>query len=58
MSSDLWAYIGAHISYLASCIDDFSGVLLSLILDDFAERILDRWIIALYKVPVHKPHGE
>lgn len=45
-------------SYLASCINDLSGELLALVLDHFAEGILDRWIVALYKVPVHKPHGE
>jgi hypothetical protein len=46
------------ISYLTSCINDLSGVLLTLVLDNFAKRILDSRIIALYKVPVHKPHGE
>jgi hypothetical protein len=55
--SDLGLHIGG-LSYLASGIDDLSGVLLSFILDDFAKRILDRGIIALYKVPVHEPHRE
>lgn len=45
-------------SYLASCVDDLGGELLTLVLDIFAKSILDRGIIALYKVAVHKPHGE
>jgi hypothetical protein len=48
----------ANVSYLASCVNDFGGVLLSLILDDFTKSVLDRWIIALYKVPIHKTHCE
>jgi len=47
--------ISAH---LPSGINDLSGVVLTLKLDNFAEGVLDRGGVALYKVPVYELHRE
>lgn len=45
-------------SYLTSCVDNLSGVLLALILNNLTEGVFDRRIITLYEVPIYKAHGE
>ena len=47
--------ISAH---LPSGINDLSGIVLTLILDNFAEGVLDRGVVALYKVPVYELNRE
>ena len=41
---------------LTSGINNLSSILLPLILNNLAERILDRGIITLYEVAVHELH--
>lgn len=48
----------ADISYLTSSVDNLSGVFLALIFDDFAKRVFDRGVIALYKVAIHELNSE
>ena len=45
-------------TYLASGINDLSGIFLAFILDNLAKRILNRRIIALHEMPVHELHRE
>lgn len=38
--------------HLASCVDDICCEFLALVLDDFAESIFNRWVIALHEMSV------
>jgi hypothetical protein len=42
---------------LACCVDDFGRVVLSLVLDHFAESVLDRGVVAVNKVSVNESYG-
>lgn len=44
--------------YLASRIDDLSRIVLVLVLDHLAERILDGRVVAVDKVPVDELHRQ
>lgn len=46
------------LTYLTSCVDDLSGVLLVLVLDNLAESILNGGVVALDKVSINKLDGE
>lgn len=46
------------LTYLTSCVDDLSGVLLVLVLNNLAESILNGGVVALDKVSVNKLNGE
>lgn len=43
-------------TYLARSVNDLSRKLLALVLDNFAERVLDGRVITLNEVPVNKLH--
>ena len=45
-------------AYLTRRVDYFSREVLTTVLDDFAEGILDRRVIALHKVPLHELHRQ
>jgi hypothetical protein len=40
--------------YLPCCINDFSCIVLALVADDFAERVLNGWIVGLDEMSVHE----
>jgi hypothetical protein len=46
------------VSHLTSRINDLGGVFLALILDDLAEGILNRGVVALDKMAIHELNGE
>jgi hypothetical protein len=52
------ALLGKFSTHLPSSIDDLSGVVLALVLDDFAEGILDGGVVAFYEMTVHELHRE
>jgi hypothetical protein len=54
-----YTYKGEEIStHLASSINDLSGVFLALILDNLAEGILNRGVVAFHEMAVHELHRE
>lgn len=44
--------------YLTSCVDDFRCEILSIALDDSAERVFDCRVIALYKMMLDETNSE
>lgn len=52
------ALLGKISTHLPSSIDDLSGVVLALVLDDFAEGILDGGVVAFYEMAIHELHRE
>jgi len=55
----MWSGADGEIpTHLPSSIDDLSGVVLALVLDDFAEGILDGGVVAFYEMAVHELHCE
>ena len=47
-----------EVTYLASCINDFSSKLGSLVLDNFAECVFNGGVITLNKMPIDKLYRE
>lgn len=43
---------------LACCIDNFGGVVLSLVLDHLAECVLNRGIVAIDKMAINESHRQ
>jgi len=54
----LWRTRWALGAYLTRGVNNLSSIVLTAIFDRFAERVLNCWIVAVYKVPLHKSYRE
>ena len=56
MNTDKVLGVENTVLVLARCVDDFSRVILSLVLNHFAKGILDRGIVAVDEVTVNESY--